>query len=318
MLYRLTVLFVALLLNTHLAYAEEYPPIDVEMTLKKVSEHVYYVQGAAGVATDNKGFISNSAFVVSEEGVLIFDALGSPSLAQKYLGLIRQVTDKPIKKLFISHYHADHIYGTQLFKSLGVEVLAPKGAANYYNSEGADARLNERRKSLKPWVSETTRVVVPDKLIDKDYQFTFGKLNIDVISFGSAHSHGDLALYIKEDAVLLTGDLVFTGRIPFVGGNEIQNWITKIDYLEKIPAKKIVPGHGAVFTDLAVGAELTRSYLVLLRDSMAAGVEELMAFDDVYNSVDWSRFEKLPAFKRGNRGNAYRVFLAAEAKSLNE
>ncbi|MDH5547767.1 MAG: MBL fold metallo-hydrolase [Gammaproteobacteria bacterium] len=298
--------------------ATVYPAIDVQMTLEKVSEHVYYVQGKAGIATDNKGFISNAAVVISTNSVLVFDALGSPSLAAKLVEQIRQLTAKPITTVFISHYHADHIYGLQVLKEQGATIYAPKGAERYYNSEFSDARLNERRKSLSPWINKDTRVVKPDQLLEGDQEFKLDDLTMDVIQFGSAHSDSDLALYIKQDDVLLSGDLIFTGRIPFVGGNEIENWIAKIDYLAKIPAKQIVPGHGGVFTSLEQGADLTRSYLILLRDSMNAAVDDLMSFEDAYSAVDWRRFHKLPAFERANRGNAYRVFLASEAKSLSK
>jgi glyoxylase-like metal-dependent hydrolase (beta-lactamase superfamily II) len=79
------------------------------MELERVSEHVYYIQGASGIATDNQGFISNAAAVMTSEGVVVVDALGSPSLAESFRGLLREVTDKPVVKVILTHYHADHI-----------------------------------------------------------------------------------------------------------------------------------------------------------------------------------------------------------------
>ena len=86
-----------------------YAPVDVNMELVKVGDHSWYVQGKAGIATDNAGFISNAGVIVTDEGVVIFDALGSPSLANKLVGKIKEITDKPIVKVVVSHYHADHI-----------------------------------------------------------------------------------------------------------------------------------------------------------------------------------------------------------------
>ena len=102
------------LFSQSLSAAQEYPPSSVEMVVKKVSEHVYYVEGAAGIATDNEGFISNAGFVVTEDGVVVFDSLGTPSLAKKLLDKISEVTKQPVKKVIVSHFHADHIYGLQV------------------------------------------------------------------------------------------------------------------------------------------------------------------------------------------------------------
>ncbi|MDH5360842.1 MAG: MBL fold metallo-hydrolase, partial [Gammaproteobacteria bacterium] len=100
------------------AVLANYPEATAEMTLVQVSEHSYYVQGAAGVATDNQGFISNAGAIVTNDGVVIFDALGTPALASKMIRLLREVTEQPIKRVIMSHYHADHIYGLQLYKEI--------------------------------------------------------------------------------------------------------------------------------------------------------------------------------------------------------
>jgi len=293
----------------------ETPPVD--MQLVKLTPHVWYVKGQAGIATDNHGFISNSAVIETEDEAIVFDALGTPALAQMLLDLIRQKINKPVKRVYVSHYHADHVFGLQVFKQIGAEIMGPEGAQQYIFSTGAENRLNERRESLKPWVNKDTRLIEPDSYIKQDQTVRAGKLDIQIITFGAAHSHADLALYIEQDQVLLSGDLIFVGRIPFVGGNEIARWIEKLDQLESIPAKWIVPGHGEAFQDKPKGMALTRDYLTLLQQSMQHAVGEMLSFDEAYKAVDWSRFASLPAFDRGNRGNAYRIFLSMEASSLD-
>jgi len=293
-----------------------YPAVDVDMKLEKVSEHVYYAQGVTGTATENQGFISNAAVIVLDEGIILFDALGSPSLAEKLLTEIRKITDKPIKKVFISHYHADHFYGVQFFKDIGAEIYAPKGAITYLSSEGATNRLNARRENLSPWINKQTRLVFPDHLIDKDSTLQFSGMEIKILHFGAAHSQGDLSLYLPSEKVLLSGDLIFTGRIPFVGGDNINNWISKIETMATMDANIIVPGHGAAFEDKQAGMKLTHEYLQFLRDQMAEAIDQLMPFDEVYAKINWEKFKNLPAFKRANRINAYRVYLALEAQSF--
>ena len=88
---------------------EAYAPATVDMELKRVSEHVWFVEGAPGIATENQGFISNAGVIVTGAGVVVFDALGTPSLADMLLKKIRAITDEPVVRVFVSHYHADHI-----------------------------------------------------------------------------------------------------------------------------------------------------------------------------------------------------------------
>ena len=87
------------------------PPLPVDMTPVRVSTHAWYVPGGTGIATDNYGFVSNSAFVVTDDGIVVFDTLGTPALGRRLLAAIRTISDAPIRRIYISHYHADHFYG---------------------------------------------------------------------------------------------------------------------------------------------------------------------------------------------------------------
>ena len=296
----------------------KYAPTSVDMEVKKISEHVYYVEGVPGIATDNEGFISNAGFIITGDGVVVFDSLGTPSLADKLVQKIKSITHQPIKKVIVSHFHADHIYGLQVFEDLGAEIIAPYGAQKYIRSEAASERLEERQFSLDPWVNENTRLVLPDVTVEKSTQFTLGGLTFSINFMGKAHSDGDLTLLVEPDKVLFSGDIIFQGRIPFVGSADSKKWLQTLTRLETEGLVALVPGHGPASTDPKNTISLTRSYLAHLRKVMAAGIEDFTPFDEVYADADWSEFKDLPAFDAGNRINAYQVYLSMEAELLEQ
>ena len=298
--------------------SSKYAPTSVEMDVKKVSEHVYYVEGKAGIATDNEGFISNAGFVVTDDGVVVFDSLGTPSLADTLVRKIRAITSQPIKKVVVSHFHADHIYGLQVFEELGAEIIAPYGAQKYIGSEAAASRLEERQFSLEPWVNEETRLVLPDTTVSKSTVFTLGGLTFTINYMGKAHSDGDLTMLVEPDKVLFSGDIIFQERIPFVGSADSKKWLDTLTKLETEGLTALVPGHGPASKDPKNTIALTRRYLAHLREVMGAGIEDLTPFDEVYADADWSEFEDLPAFEEGNRINAYQVYLSMEAELLEQ
>ncbi len=299
-------------------FAASYPETAVEMELKQVSPHVYYVEGSPGVATDNEGFISNAGVVITGQGVVVFDALGTPSLANKLLTLIKNVTDQPVKKVVVSHFHADHIYGLQVFEERGAEIIAPYGAQKYLQSDAARERLEERRFSLEPWVNEKTRLVLPDTTIEKTRRFRLGEQTFVLNYMGKAHSDGDLTMLVEKENVLFSGDIIFEGRIPFVGNADSKQWLETLTRLDTQGLAALIPGHGPASTHPQETISLTRRYLAYLRKVMGDAVEEFTPFDEAYRNADWSAFEKLPAFDAGNRINAYQVYLSMEAELLEQ
>ena len=296
--------------------ADKYPPIGTKMMVQQVSDHAYYVQGEAGMATENEGFISNAGFVVTKEGVVLFDALGTPSLAWTLLQKIREITEKPITHMIVSHYHADHIYGLQVFKEAGAKIIAPTGALTYLGSETASNLLEDRTMSLEPWVNEQTYLVPPDQIIDKSTRFSLGGLTFEMNYLGSAHSDGDLTLFIPEEGVLFSGDIIFEGRVPFVGDADTKVWLSKLKELETDGLKVLVPGHGPHAQDPNQAVRMTREYVAHLRSVMGKAVEDMRDFETAFEEEDWSAYKAMPAYDAAHRRNAYQVYLAMENESI--
>jgi glyoxylase-like metal-dependent hydrolase (beta-lactamase superfamily II) len=293
-----------------------YPEAGADMTLKKVSEHVYYVQGAAGTAIDNQGFISNAGAIVTPKGVVIIDSLGTPALASKMVRLLREVTDQPIKRVILTHYHADHIYGLQVYKEIGAEIYAPKGAMAYLGSPNAQERLEERRFSLDPWVNDKTYLVPPDHIIDKTTTMELGGLTLTMNYVGAAHSDGDMTILVEPDRVLFSGDIIFEGRVAYLGDADTRHWLETLQDLETGGLAGLVPGHGPAASEPTKAIAQTRRYLAYIRQVMGEAVENFTPFAEAYQAADWSQFQDLPAFQAANRRNAYQVYLSMEAESL--
>ena len=293
--------------------------VAIEVQPIKIAAHSYYVKGLPGASSaKNQGYMSNAGFVVTKAGVIVFDSLGSPALAQSLVAAIKKITRQPIKRVIISHYHADHIYGMQVFKALGAEIWAHTAGQEYIGSEEAQLRLAQRREILQPWVDENTQVLPADKWLDGDTAFEMGGLHFELRHVGPAHSSEDIAMFVKEDSVLYSGDLVFKGRVPFVGNADSRMWLHALDKLIAFKPKLMIPGHGAASSTPVADLKLTRDYLNYVRQVMGKAVQDFVQFDEAYAQTDWTQFSKLPAFLEANRANAYNTYLLMEREALNK
>jgi glyoxylase-like metal-dependent hydrolase (beta-lactamase superfamily II) len=310
----LSVLLIAFLMP--LAHAAD-DEATVPMKAVRLGQHSYFVQGLPGAASsENQGFMSNAGFIVTRDGVVVFDALASPPLAKKLIGLIREITDQPISHVIVSHYHADHFYGLQEFKALGATIWAHRLAEGQTRTDDAALRLQQRREALFPWVDEKTRLLEADYFIEGDIDFVVGGVHFALRHVGPAHSAEDLAMMVKEDGVLYAGDLVFRGRVPFVGDADSRSWIAALDKLIALEPKVLVPGHGAASRDARADLVFTRDYLVFLREQMGRAVRDFVPFEEAYKQTDWSKYRAMPAFNEANRVNAYNQYLRLEQEMM--
>lgn len=278
-----------------------------------VGPGVWMVQGESALGSSaNRNFISNAAFVVTQDRVVVIDALGSPTLADELLATIRTVTPLPVRHVIVTHYHADHVYGLQVLKAAGAEVIAHEKADDYLQSDTAQLRLKASRDELFPWIDEQTRLVAPDRRLTGPTTLLLGGTRFEIGHAGPAHTPEDLVVWLPERRVLLVGDLVFRGRIPFVGLADSGGWVQALDRLLAYDAQVIVPGHGSVSTTARADLQLTRDYLLHLRQAMGRAAQEMEPFEEAYARTDWSRFEMLPLFRAANRINAYNTYLLME------
>jgi glyoxylase-like metal-dependent hydrolase (beta-lactamase superfamily II) len=290
----------------------------IDMKPVQVAERTWFVQGRSEVGSAaNQNFISNAGFVITDDSVVVIDALGSPPLARRLLQEIARITPLPVRTVIVTHYHADHVYGLQVFKEAGATILAHTLAREYLGSELAARRLQASREDMFPWIDERTHLVPPDRWLGvpdphADTTLRIGGTEFVVRPVGPAHTPEDLVIWLPAAGVLFCGDLLFRGRIPFVGQADSAHWIAALDGLLALKPRVIVAGHGAPSTDAIADLALTRDYLRYLRETMGAAARDMEPFDEAYAKTDWSRYRAVPLFDAANRMNAYNTYLLME------
>jgi glyoxylase-like metal-dependent hydrolase (beta-lactamase superfamily II) len=307
----------ALLAGASLVLHAEDAPLTVDMKAIRVTDRVYYVQGRPGVASAaNEGFNSNAGFVITDEGVVVIDALGTPALGLALYDTIGWVSPQPVRRVILTHYHADHFYGLGAFKAAGADVWAQERSREYLDGGEAERRLEQRSRDLFPWVDERMPIVRPDHWVGESERFTLGHVRFELYHMGPAHSPEDLIIALPDEGVVFVGDILFAGRIPFVGEADSRLWLQRIDALLAMHPRILVTGHGEASRDPQKDLALTRDYLVFLRKAMGDAVENFVPFEEAYAKTDWGRFAKLPAFEAANRVNAYGTYLLMEKEML--
>jgi glyoxylase-like metal-dependent hydrolase (beta-lactamase superfamily II) len=180
-------------------------PTTVRMVLSKVAEGVYFVQGESAMGSAaNQNFISNAGVVITDDGVLVVDALGSPPLAQQLIDEIHKLTAQPIRYVVVTHYHADHIYGLQTFRAAGAKIVAHGKARDYIGSDTARLRLDVSRVELFPWIDEQTQVLAPDIWLgadpqDADLVLKLGQTEVFIHHAGPAHTPEDVIVNVPAN-----------------------------------------------------------------------------------------------------------------------
>ncbi|OGU53277.1 MAG: hypothetical protein A2199_08425 [Hydrogenophilales bacterium RIFOXYA1_FULL_63_33] len=285
----------------------------------KIAPDTYFFFGnIAEVDGVNRGFNGNAGFVVTRDGVLVLDALGTPSLGRRMIAAIREVTSQPIRYLVISHAHPDHYFGASAFADIpDIRIISHAGTEDYVYTPTIE-RSVAYRKVFLPREMDHFHAVVPDLLIGggnpAHVSVKLGGKTFEIYDTGSHHSHGDLVMWQKEDRILWISDLAFNGRVTFIGDghvNEIdamQDWIDK-----KFPdVGLMVPGHGAPQTAPFPMVSNTRRYVDTLTEKIRAAILQGQSLQDAVRMSGIKEFESWPLYELNHWINANFVYQTLE------
>jgi len=304
------VLSACLIMTSHCALA-------AELLLKptRVAPDVYAVIGDLGNQSyANDGFNNNLGFVVGTDGVLVINTGPTLRVAQALHAAIKQVTPKPIKWVVNLNSQSHNWLGNDYFKRLGIPILAHTGASRLMHELGV-GQLQVAQALLKEKATGAT-LAYPSEILGDSRALQLGKTKIELRHFGPAHTAGDIVVWLPEQKILFTGDIVFTQRLLGVlpVGNS-GGWVKAFDAAMALKPSIVVPGHGHV-TDIQTATRDTRDYLTHLRSAAQAVLAKNGSLQDAVDKTDQSKFKHLLNFELLAKRNMNQVFTEMEQESF--
>ena len=281
------------------------------LSLEPLGDNVYAIIGPSGDRTaENLGNNANFGFVVTPAGVVLVDPGGSWKGAAMIEGLVRAVTDQPVR-IVVNTGGQDHRWlGNDYFKARGARILASAAAVADQQARTAE-QFDRLAAQMGMPALEGTEAVHADEVFDQGIEFELGGVAFQVRHFGQAHTPGDSVVWLPQQDVLFSGDIVYVGRMLSVRPySDSSSWLAAFDAMAALQPARVVPGHGPV-TDLAGATADTRDYLAFLRDSVSALIEGGGDITQV-GTVDQSRFDYLANFDELAGRNLQQVYQQME------
>ena len=193
---------------------------------------------------ENRGWNSNSAFVVTKAGVMVFDTGSSTAIGQSLKQTIAGVTSLPVRWIINSHAHGDHWLGNAAFKGTVKKIFASAEVSRTIKADGST--WIERFNSMTNGATGESEILPPNTLIKQRTEFAPGGRKMILFPSGNSHSPGDLLLWLPEDNVLISGDVVYSDRMPSTFDSNLAQWIQLLGELETLQPEIVIPGHGEV------------------------------------------------------------------------
>ena len=231
----------------------------------------------------------NTGIIIGDDAVMVIDTQATPVMAQDVIRHIRTVTDKPIKYVVLSHYHAVRVLGASGYQPQHIiasrdtyDLIVERGEQDKASEIGRFPRLFQAVESVPPGMTW------PTITFEKKMSIWLGKLEVQLIQLGRGHTKGDTVAWIPSQKILFSGDLVEYDATPYAGDAYFQDWPQTLDNIAALQPLALVPGRGAALTtpeQVKAGLDGTRAFISDVWNSVKAGVAAGRDLNAVYKST---------------------------------
>ncbi|MCU0869945.1 MAG: MBL fold metallo-hydrolase [Burkholderiales bacterium] len=216
----------------------------------------------------------NTGIVIGDDSVMVIDTQATPVMAQDVIRRIREVTDKPIRHVVMSHYHAVRVLGASAYGA--TNIIASRGTHDLIAERGAQDMASEigRFPRLFQAVESIPGLTWPNIVFERELTLYLGKLEVQIRHVGRGHTKGDTIVWLPQQKVLFSGDLVEFAATPYTGDAYLTDWPATLDALEAMGPEKLVPGRGAALTTpqtVKQGLDETRAFVTRMFEAVKAG-----------------------------------------------
>ena len=236
-------------------FASQADLVEKKVSFDKLSDHAYAYTAEGD---------PNTGIVVGDDAVMVIDTQATPVMAQDVIRRIREVTDKPIRYVTLSHYHAVRVLGASGYKP--EHVIASRDTYDLIVERGEQDMKSEieRFPRLFQAVESVPGLTWPTLVFERNMTLWMGKLRVEIMQLGRGHTKGDTVVWLPQEKILFSGDLVEYDATPYTGDAYLTDWPATLDALAALGPEKLVPGRGASLTTPAqvkAGLDGTRAFV---------------------------------------------------------
>lgn len=298
-----------------------------KVSFDKLSDHAYAYTAEGD---------PNTGVVVGDDAIMVIDTQATPVMAQDVIRHIRTVSDKPIRYVVLSHYHAVRVLGASGYRA--EHVIASRDTYDLIVERGeADMKSEiERFPRLFQAVESVPGLTWPTLVFEKRMTLWIGKLQVELMQIGRGHTKGDTVVWLPQERILFSGDLVEYQTTPYTGDAYLADWPVTLDAIAALKPAKLVPGRGAALqneAEVAAGLDGTRAFITEMFGSVKAGAASGKDLRTVYKETyaalkprfgDWVIFDHcLPfdvtrAYDEATRYRDPRIWTAQRDKEMWE
>ena len=250
-----------------------------QVSFDKLSEHAYAYTAEGD---------PNTGVVIGDDAVMVIDAQATPVMAQDVIRRVRAVTDKPIKYVALTHYHAVRVLGASGYQPEHIiasrdtyELIAERGEADMQSEIARFPRLFRAVESVPG-------LTWPTLVFEKRLTLWLGQLQVELMQLGRGHTRGDTVVWLPQERILFSGDLVEYAATPYTGDAYLTDWPATLDAIAALEARALVPGRGAALqTPAAVreGLDGTRSFVTEMFAAVKEGARAGRDLKSVYRET---------------------------------
>ena len=262
------------------AFASQADLEEKKVSFTKLSDHAYAYTAEGD---------PNTGIVVGDDAVMVIDTQATPVMAADVIRRIREVTDKPIKYVVLSHYHAVRVLGASAYRP--EHIIASEDTLSLIKERGEQDKASEIGRFPRLFRNVES---VPKGLTWPTMTFTgkmtlwLGKLEVQLLQLGRGHTKGDTVVWLPAERILFSGDLVEYDATPYAGDAYFNDWPATLDRVAALKPAQLVPGRGAALqteAEVAEGLNGTRSFISDVFASVKAGAAKGQDLNAVYRST---------------------------------
>jgi len=276
------------------AFASQADLVEKTVSFDKLSDHAYAYTAEGD---------PNTGVVIGDDAVMVIDTQATPVMAQDVIRRIREVTDKPIRYVVLSHYHAVRVLGASAYEP--EHVIASRDTYDLIVERGEHDMKSEieRFPRLFRAVESVPGLTWPTMVFEKRLTIWLGKLQVELLQLGRGHTKGDTVAWLPQEKIMFSGDLVEFGATPYTGDAYLGDWPATLDAIAALAPDKLVPGRGASLQDPAAvkaGLDGTRSFVTAMYEHVKRGAQAGKDLRTVYRETyealkprfgDWVTFD---------------------------